>query len=164
MTEQTGSFWILSWPERLWFKMAKMDRRVPLVYNDQWIFSRLLLSLPWPQTRRSSLTFFVYSCQGFFRLVTSNGEKESLFAGFRIGSKNNRVMHLQFADDALLFLEDSKNSMNILRLVIQWFDWSRVLKLTEIGLNNDFISQAVHDFGCQVGSWPILYFRSSSSR
>lgn len=51
--------------------------------------------------------------------LLSKREKESLFLGFRIGSKNIHVSDMQFVNNTLFFLEEIKNSSTNFPKVIQ---------------------------------------------
>lgn len=47
-----------------------------------------------------------------FSQIILKGEKKKLFSGFRVGSEEVRVSHLQLADDTLIFMEEGSNSIN----------------------------------------------------
>ena len=90
--------------------------------------------------------------------------KKGIFKGIRLANSSNQITHLQFADDTIIFLEDSIESIVGVKKVLQCFQLTSGLKIN-YGKSNIYSSHypdsLLHEgariLNCKLGSWPMNY-------
>ena len=92
--------------------------------------------------------------------------REGFLTDYRIrrtGGSGIQVSHLLFADDTLVFCEDSQEKMAFLSLLLMWFE---VISGLSINLNKsellpvgrvESVEVLAAELGCKVGSLPSTY-------
>lgn len=74
------------------------------------------------------------------------------------------VLHLQFADDTLIFMKEGTHCINNLQKLIQCFELVSGLRVNwdkssmiGIGLNLESVTLASNQLDCDIGSWLMQY-------
>lgn len=57
-----------------------------------------------------------------FSQILRNGEELNLFKSYRVGKEQIPILHLQYADDTLLFLDGDNNQLRNLLSLIHCFE------------------------------------------
>ena len=102
----------------------------------------------------------LFSC--LMRRAISGG----FLSGWRVrgrGGEGILISHLLFADDTLVFCEESQDQLTHLRLFFMWFEACSGLKINleksefiPVGMVNDIEDLAL-ELGCKVGGLPSCY-------
>jgi hypothetical protein len=106
---------------------------------------------------------FLIVAEGFNALI-KQAKEEHLFTGIPIGSERIVVSHLQFADDTLLFCQNSDSNIWAIKSMLRLFELASGLKVNfhksqVLLLNVDIARQeeVAHFLGCRLGVLPFLY-------
>lgn len=90
--------------------------------------------------------------------------ERGLFEGISLGGKWKPVTHLQFADDTIIFMDESAESARGVKQVMQCFQLLSGLKINYDKSNvyssrklSKELSSAADIIKCKVGSWPMKY-------
>lgn len=93
----------------------------PLLYPHQWLPQRFFLRFWWFSTRGSLILFLFTLVADAFSQILLKGEKQNLFKGFRVEKQLTPLLHLQYADDTLLFLDGEGSQLSNLISLIHCF-------------------------------------------
>lgn len=87
-----------------------------------------------------------------------------MFKGVIINENSEQLTYLQFADDILLFIEGSIDSIKAVKKVLQCFQLLTGLKINfnksclySCSKENDLVYKGADCLGCLVGNWPMTY-------
>ncbi|WOG84202.1 hypothetical protein DCAR_0103384 [Daucus carota subsp. sativus] len=90
--------------------------------------------------------------------------QKGIFKGFSLGKAMQPITHLQFADDTIVFVDNTLESISGVKKVLQCFQMISGLKInyekSEIFAHNSSFStqmEGARIFGCKVGQWPMTY-------
>ena len=88
----------------------------------------------------------------------------NLIHGFVSGQDRVEVSHLQFTDNTIFFLDDKDESWVNLLEVLELFCKISGMKINkaksalfDINFSNESLEAMASRWGCEVGSWPMLY-------
>lgn len=100
---------------------------------------------------------------GFSRFL-ERAQEFNLIHGFVSGQDYVEVSHLQFTDDTISFLDDKEESWVNLLEVLDLFSKVSGKKINKaksslfgINFSNDYLEAIAGSWGCEVGSWPMVY-------
>ena len=84
--------------------------------------------------------------------------------GCKVGKNNIMILHLQFADDTIFFIDSEGPSFNNMMTLIGLFCEASGLKINMVkstllglGVDEEIITSMAKMVGCEVGLWPISY-------
>ncbi|KAK9111898.1 hypothetical protein Scep_019417 [Stephania cephalantha] len=90
----------------------------------------------------------------------------NMIEGFKVGREGVHITHLQYADDSLLFVKNTKESATKAMQLVRVFCMISGLKLNMdkcslLGINvpDEEVLQVAEGIECQVGAWPMKYLR-----
>ncbi|XP_071729333.1 uncharacterized protein [Rutidosis leptorrhynchoides] len=105
---------------------------------------------------------FILVAEVLSRLL-SNDLKNRVLQGFKVDSNTN-VNHSQFADDTILIVFPSTQELNRIKEVLNLFSQVSGLKINQsksmlygIHVSRNDLRSYANFFGCDVGSFPLLY-------
>lgn len=97
---------------------------------------------------------------GLIKNALSTGK----FTGFKVGSSEVMISHLQYADDTILVGEATKQNLWVMKAVLRCFELVSGLKinfhkscLMGVNVDNHFLSSAAEFMNCRVAAMPFKY-------
>ncbi|XP_026451953.1 uncharacterized protein LOC113352337 [Papaver somniferum] len=91
------------------------------------------------------------------------GHETGHIGGFAVNANGFKVSHLRYADDTLVFLDDSTEQMNCLRYYLLGFEMVSVLRINFAKCSLYGVANAVNMdamtamLGCKTESFPSIY-------
>lgn len=96
--------------------------------------------------------------------IMDKGVERDLVKGFSIGRDGVSISHLQFADDTLFLLDDTRANLGRVNALLRFFSECSGLKinmdkssLVGINIGSERVMELADQLGCSVGSWPMTY-------
>ncbi|KAL9676049.1 hypothetical protein QQ045_004262 [Rhodiola kirilowii] len=106
---------------------------------------------------------FLLAAEGLSRILNKAAEDDVL-SGVEWVKNGDRMTHLQFADDTVLFCSAELKEVQFLKMILHSFEGCSGLKINfgksmcyGIGLEEEEIMGFVKVLGCPVGSFPMKY-------
>lgn len=98
-------------------------------------------------------------------LMLRRANQKGLFKGIFLNKHGqDQLTHLQFADDTLLFIEGSLESVRTVKRILQCFQLLTGLRINfnksslySCSKDRELVTKCANSLGCLVGEWPLKY-------
>ena len=97
-------------------------------------------------------------------VMLTSASNKGIFKGIALGNSSNLITHLQYADDTIVFIEDSMESIQGVKRVLQSFQLLSGLKINfdkstlySSKSSEQLLVEGAELLKCKKGSWPLKY-------